>query len=511
MKTNTSVIIAGAGPTGLTLALALAQQGIDFVLLDAKSHISPLSKALGIQARTLELFEDMELVQPLLEQGQVDGTMQIIVRGKARGGFDFSNIGAGYSAYPYMLTLPQNQTETILYEQLKALGQPLHWNTKLLGLEQDEQGVKAQLALPDGSTLSLRGDYLVGCDGARSVVRHALNCTFEGSTEGRYFYVMDTRVDWKETPQTDIAMCFAPSNFTAIVKMPGTDRYRFIGIMPKDMTDAQAQAIDHEAIERQIKETSQLDIELLDTTWHTVYKVHSRKADRFKVGRCFIAGDAAHVHTPAGGQGMNTGIQDAYNLAWKLAFVLQGKATPALLDTYDSEREQNARQLLAGTDRAFQVQTSNHKLIQFIRLHVFPPLAKWLLNRKMLRQKLFPIFSQINIQYPDSPLTQTSQAGKVHAGERLPYFLLEDGRKIYDLIQGMSHYHLLTSSLPEGLTLPDWVKWVPFDAFPKDLFGDANDLLVLVRPDNYIAYVGKEATALQAALDQDHFKASIPA
>ncbi len=502
---NTPVVIVGAGPTGLTLALALATYGIDFKLIDHKAAISPLSKALGIQARTLELLEDLGVVEPFLEKGKPNGMINLYVRGKKRGAFDLSTIGEGFSAYPYMLTLPQNQTEEILYQHLKELGQDIHWSTALLDFEQEKQGVTVHIKNAEGVIETIEAAYLVGCDGARSAVREQLGLPFEGDTASRFFYVMDTKIVWKGEVEAEADMynCLCRNSFVAIIRMPGTERYRIIGILPKEL--------DHPTntsradIVQQIKTDSELDIELEEISWHAVYNVHTRKAPSFQQGRCFIAGDAAHVHTPAGGQGMNTGIQDAYNLAWKLNMVLQGQAAAPLLATYNEEREKNARQLIAGTDRAFNIQSGDGALTRFVRLYVFPPIAGFLFSREIFKTKLFPIFSQINISYPESALTQPSKSGQVQAGDRVPYFEWSEGYKIYDLLKG-GQYHLLAKSIPVGIELPTYVRFVPFDAFPKAIFGSPSNLLLLVRPDNYIAYIGTEAQALSAYFENELFQ-----
>lgn len=497
-----SVVIVGAGPTGLTLALALANYGIDFTLIDSKAAISPLSKALGIQARTLELLEDLGVVAPFLEQGKANGKINLLVSGKKRSTIDLSTIGEGLSAYPYMLTLPQNQTEEILYQEVQRLGHSINWSTELVDFEQNSKGVVVQVNDKKGATQTITADYLIGCDGARSTVRQQLGLSFDGGTDSRYFYVIDTQVIWEGVEDSaDMYNCLSRNSFVAFIRMPGTDRFRIIGIMPKkfDSPDQTTQA----DILQQIKIDSQLDIKLTNTSWHAVYKVHTRKADTFQKGRCFIAGDAAHVHTPAGGQGMNTGIQDAYNLAWKLQLVLKGQASEHLLATYNEEREENARRLLAGTDRAFNVQSGDGVLTRFIRLHVFPPIANFLFSNKLFKKKIFPIFSQININYPESALTLSSQHGQVKAGDRLPYFELSKGENIYTLLKG-GQFHLLAAQQPD-MVLPSYVHWVSFEEFPKELFGSTKDLLVLVRPDNYVAYLGHQEADLKAYFQKDLF------
>jgi len=191
MKMNTSVIISGAGPTGLTLALELARMNIDFIILDKKEGITELSKALGIQARTLELFEDMGVAQSFVERGNKNGKGNIVVRGKVRGTINISNLGKGQSPYPYLLILPQNETEEILYEELQTYQKEVYWNTELVKFQQAEGVVEAHIRMADGTIKKVNASYLVGCDGASSFVRKNLGLKFHGSTHPKYFFVID--------------------------------------------------------------------------------------------------------------------------------------------------------------------------------------------------------------------------------------------------------------------------------------------------------------------------------
>jgi len=413
-----------------------------------------------------------------------------------------SDIGEGMSPFPYMLALPQDQTEDILYEELKSYQKDVLWNTELVGFQQAEGVVEVSLRQANGESKTINTAYLVGCDGAGSPVRKQLDLKFEGDTIPKFFYVMDIKIEWDLGYGEDFYMCMAKANFLALIPMPGEQRFRAIGIIPKSAENPENTSV--QTLIEIMKEVSNINMTISEVNWHSIYKVHTRKTNTFKVGNCFIAGDAAHVHTPAGGQGMNTGIQDAYNLAWKLKMVIKGEASEFLLNTYDYERELNARNLLEGTDKAFEYQTGDNALISFFRLNVFPPLANMLFKTDLVKKKLFPLFSQINIKYPGSRLTEDSKVGIVEAGDRLPYFKLSDGTSIYEKVKGIK-FHLLSTKALNDLELPDFVKPQIIERLPSELFGTQKDIIILIRPDNYISYIGNDTSELKQFLNGDLF------
>src|SRR6266498_2487139 len=197
MNQNTDVLIIGAGPTGLSLACQLVRYGIDFVILEKKESVTPYSKAIGVQARTLEIYEQIDLAQEALEQGTVAGKGRLLVGGEVRGELDFSNIGEGLSPYPYVLMLEQSKNEKLLYEYLQSHGKEVHWRTTLESFSQKDSGVMAQVKAADGASQTIEAKYFVGCDGAKSPTRNELGLEFAGSTFERMFYVADAQVDWK--------------------------------------------------------------------------------------------------------------------------------------------------------------------------------------------------------------------------------------------------------------------------------------------------------------------------
>ncbi len=342
---KTDVIIIGAGPTGLALACQLIRYGIDFVILDKKATTTPHSKAIGVQARSLEIYEQIGIAQDLISEGAIAERARLVESGGVRGEVDLSNIGEGMSPYPFLLLVEQGKHEKILHDFIKANGKDVLWNTELENFSQDESGVKANVKNKNGETKTIEAKFLVGCDGAKSVVRHTLGMTFEGSTFERLFYVADVQIEWEFTHDA-LYVFLMENNLLAFFPMTGGENhFRIVGTFPED-DDRREGEILYEEIEKQIIEDTELDLDIHDVNWFSVYKVHSRRVNKFSEGRCFLAGDSAHIHTPAGAQGMNTGIQDGYNLAWKLAFVLRGKADEKILETYNEERLENAKQLL---------------------------------------------------------------------------------------------------------------------------------------------------------------------
>ncbi len=509
---KTDVVIIGAGPTGLALAGQFVRHDVDFVIVEKNESVTPYSKAIGVQARTLEIYEQLGLAQDAVAQGAIGGKGRFLVGGEVRGELDFSNIGEGLSAYPFILLLEQSKNERLLYDYLRSHEKEVLWNTELESFSQTEDGITAQVRNPGASQI-IEAKYLVGCDGAKSPVRHALDLEFGGSTFERMFFVADAQVDWQFSHDA-LHVCFAKETFVVFFPLKGENRYRIVGVFPEEFAREEGDVL-YEEIEQRIKEEAELNLDVHDVEWFSTYKVHTRHVNKFSEGRCFLAGDSAHVHSPAGAQGMNTGIQDSYNLAWKMALVLKGAAGETLLDTYNEERLENAKNLLQTTDRMFQLVASPEWLLSFVRMNVFPPIAKYIFNLDMVKQFIFPIISQIGINYRHSTLSQHAgdENFNVKAGDRMPYFLV-DGQSIYDQLHEAKFHWLVFSNEPEnGRASPgelenQYAEFVVRHAFPLDsqveqVFGTDKPFSVLLRPDNYIGLIsdGNSVSGLTAYLN----------
>ena len=499
MKTlDTDIIIIGAGPTGLSLACQLIRYGIDFVVIEKNATVTPFSKAIGVQARTLEIYDQLELAQPAIQRGTIANRVRLIEGGEIRGEMHLRNFGKDLSEFPYMLMLEQSKNEELLYEFVRSHNRDVSWETELESFSQDASGVTAQVKLPSGESQTIKGKYLVGCDGAKSVVRHELGLTFAGSTFERLFYVADARVDW-EFPHDALHVCLAREVFVAFFPMPGENRYRIVGTFPESKNQEDGE-VDYEEIEHEIKEQAKLKLEISDVRWFSLYKVHSRRVNKFSEGKCFVAGDAAHIHSPAGAQGMNTGIQDAYNLAWKLALVVKGVAPESLLDTYNAERLANAKRLLDSTDRMFELAAGSSWLMSFLRTTIFPPIAGFMASLEAVTKRVFPLISQIGINYRDDEALSEhtdDEFEDVKAGDRLPYFLV-DGESIFAKLKAPK-FHLVLfghGECEQFAHLGDLVDChrIAIDARISEIFGNEGDFGLLLRPDNHIAFIAAEMT-----------------
>lgn len=497
---DTEILIVGAGPTGLSLACQLIRFGIDFIIIDPKETTTPFSRAIGVQARTLEIYEQIGLADKLIAIGQPAEKARMIVGGKVRGEAVLTDIGVGLSPYPFMLMAEQGKHEKLLYDHIVAHGSEVHWNHRLTDLTQDEKGVQATVVDAEGTERVITSKYLVGCDGAKSLVRHELGLTFVGDTVDRLFYVADVQIEWK-FPHDALQVCLARHTITAFFPMVGENRYRIVGTFPEGH-EANEGDILYEEIERQIRTDTELELDITHVSWFSVYRVHSRAVDFFSKDRCFVAGDAAHIHTPAGGQGMNTGIQDGYNLAWKLALACNAKAGEKLLATYNEERLPNAERLLRTTDRMFEFGASDEWFISFVRTHIFPHIVGLALSFDVVKKAFFPLLSQIGVSYSESSLSVDKADLDVKAGDRMPWFEI-DGRGIYDRLREPKFHLLLfldgetaVPPLPDDL-MKEWAGSVDTSIISlsetvKTAFGTDKPFFVLLRPDNYIGLISAE-------------------
>ncbi len=430
-----------------------------------------------------------------------------------RGEFDLSEVGEGLSPYPFVLMLEQSKNERLLYEYLKSHGRDVLWNTALESFSQTGEGVTAFVKTAGGESQTVEAQYLVGCDGAKSPVRHALGLAFEGSTFERTFYVADAQVDWGFAHDA-LTVSLSKETFVVFFPLKGEKRYRIVGVFPEEFKHDEGEVL-YEEIEARVKAEAEIELDIRDVEWFSTYKVHTRHVESFSAGRCFLAGDAAHVHSPAGAQGMNTGIQDAYNLAWKLALVLKGEAGAGLLDTYNEERLENAKNLLRTTDRMFQLAAGPEWLLSFVRTNVFPAVAGYLFSFDSVKRFVFPLVSQIGINYRHGSLSRREGKGdfKVKAGDRVPFFAVE-GESIYDRLRGPK-FHLLAFADEQGAvrmsdeeTERRYAGLVDFQTLPlgeqaAEAFGADGPFRVLVRPDNYVGYIsaGASSDGLKAYLD----------
>jgi 2-polyprenyl-6-methoxyphenol hydroxylase-like FAD-dependent oxidoreductase len=496
---KTDVVIIGAGPTGLSLACQFVRYGVDFIIVEKNEGVTPYSKAIGVHARTLEIYEQIGLAEKAIEEGAIAGKVRMLAGGEVRGEMDLSNIGEGLSPYPFVLMLEQSKNERLLSEYLRSHRKEVLWETELETFSQNGSGVAAQVKTAGGTSKTIEAKYLVGCDGAKSQTRHALGLEFSGSTFERMFYVADAQVDWNLSHDA-LHVCFSKSSFVLFFPLKGEKRYRVVGVFPEAFAKDEGDVL-YEEIERRVKEEVKLELDLHDVEWFSTYKVHTRHVGRFSSGKCFLAGDSAHIHSPAGAQGMNTGIQDGYNLAWKMALVSKRKLDERLLETYNEERLENAKRLLQTTDRMFQFAAGSEWFLEFLRTSVLPPVAKYILSFDTVKKFIFPLVSQIGINYRHSSLSRHAgdENFQVKAGDRMPYFT-DDGESIYRKLR-QPKFHLLAfsdgQSDHQGLKADleqEYGSWIDFSVIRlhpqvSEIFGTGQPFSLLLRPDNHIGFI----------------------
>lgn len=476
------VLIVGAGPTGLVLAVALSRQNIPFRLIDRNSDPGLASRAMVVQARTLEFYRQLGIADEVIHRGLKVEAIHLREHGKERAVIPFHEMGTGLSPYPFALCFAQDEHERFLVEVLQARGHEIEWNTSLLSLNPQTDFVEAELS-NNGTTETVRVPWLCGCDGAHSIVRSRISSGFPGGTYEQSFYVADVKISGAHSQ--DLFINVAERNLMMMLPVRRTGMQRFIGTLPAELTNRENVAFDSI---RGLAE-SMMGVHIDEVNWFSTYKVHHRVAERFRSGRVFIAGDAGHIHSPAGGQGMNTGIGDAVNLAWKLADVIHGRASDSILDTYDTERIGFARTLVQTTDRVFRAMVSRKPFSRLFRTWILPTVIPAAAHFSLTRRLLFNIISQIRIHYPESDLSK-GRVGSIRAGDRLPWVPF-DATDNYEHLDGISWrvhvYGAVEQPFRECVARCN----LPLDIYPRTSAtlhaGLDEQAAWLVRPDGHIA------------------------
>ncbi len=417
-----SVLICGAGPTGLVLAIWLTKAGIPVRIIDTADKPGTTSRATVVHARTLELYRQLGIERGVLERGIEFRHGQLWVRGKKAVTIPIGVAGQGITPYPYIVIFPQDRHEALLVEELGKLGVQVERSTTLLSFEENTERIRAQIRNAKGEEQTFEAAYIAGCDGAHSTVRHSLGIGFPGGMYENMFYVADLRISGP-VANGEMNAALDEADFLMVFPMMGEGRVRLIGAIKQSAKDKVA--LQWSDVSDGIIRRMNLNVEEL--YWFSTYHVHHRVADSFRKGRAFLLGDAGHIHSPVGGQGMNTGIGDAVNLAWKLAAVLKDGAPESLLDTYTQERMAFARELVRTTDKAFTFVDKRSAMATFVRTRIVPKLLGIAFKFPAVRRLAFLTVSQTKLHYRQSALSR-GEAGHVQGGDRLPWVL-----------QGVSH------------------------------------------------------------------------
>jgi 2-polyprenyl-6-methoxyphenol hydroxylase-like FAD-dependent oxidoreductase len=505
------VLVAGAGPTGLALAAQLAAFGASVRVVDRRTVPGRESRALVVQPRTLEVLRPIGVTQALLDRGDRPAGVQLHLDGRDLAAL-FPDTDADDTSYPFLLVLRQAEVEAALLAHLTAQGLSVEWGVELLSYRSDQAGVVGALRHPSGRTALVRARYLVGCDGADSTVRRQAGVAFEGGDYRRSVLLADLDVDGDLADQA-AHVFVSPRGVLILIAVGEQARWRLLTV--QDSRDAGATLATADDVRAVVELASGGRVRARKVAWTMQVPLQHRLAATFRSDRAFLAGDAAHVHSPAGAQGMNSGIQDAVNLGWKLAFAAQGAASEALLDTYSQERRPVARAVLALTHVLFWIETADSPVVRRARVLLAPLAVSMALRLGSLRTLGLRVIGQQWVRYPRS-LAAVDGLPRLRrgpgAGHRLPDLLVLRDQLPCRLHQALAApaFHLLLCGPPHHWDLPRLVRFqerygslvgvhrLSTEPFPGQLcdpsgaalarLGARNGAQYLVRPDGYVGY-----------------------
>lgn len=545
LATQPDVLIVGAGPVGLSLACSLLANGVHCLVFDKTAGPVKESRATDIHARTMELCATLGVIDDLLARGKRSRGAWFYSNGHRVAGFSTTDLP---SPYPFILGIPQYATEEVLLARLESLGGKVMREHSFLSMEQSDKHVTATLADASGKTTTYEVPWLVGCDGSTSTVRHCLGLPFEGETYDELFLLADMRIEWSLSGD-ELHLFLTEDGFFMVLPMPD-GWVRTFASVPPGRTDLVA---DRDTFERMIRDRVDVPCKVLETGWIAQFRIHRRMVPHYREGRVFLAGDAAHIHSPVGGQGMNIGMQDAMNLGFKLALVARGLAREELLQSYEIERHYAAARTLRDTHLATTLSMFQNPMLRIPRdllgraTHGCPALARWMCE----------LIASFHCDVRESPAVESTRGSLLavdvvadtsteapslfehmqystgtRAGERAPYvrFGAHDETSSFDLLTLSQHTLLLFDGLArtaEGYrnlagiaqqvqtVFPDVIRAlviVPDDARPEELPADVRvvadpeaklhqgfeahaECAFLIRPDGYVAFRCQPADA----------------
>jgi len=421
-------LIIGAGPTGLALGCELIKQGLKVRLVEKLPQATDQSRALALQSRTLEIFEKMGLIDRFLQRGRIIRQANFSSNRKLISSIAFASYLK--TSYPFLLVVPQAVTEEILADHFESMGGVVERRISLQALDK----TRAILQHNEGSTETVDAKWVFGCDGAHSATRHLLNVPFKGIAFPETFALADVTMDISLA--TDQIHFFShKKNFCMMVRLPEEKNYRVVAHTGNPINIKEGIAF----FESFIQQSTGHRVKITQADWMSLFTIQRRIATHMRVGNCFLLGDAAHIHSPAGGQGLNTSVQDAFNLSWKIALVHRGLAPDSLLDSYEKERLPVAKNVLKSTTLITYIMTSG-----FLKKLLFP-LAALLLKKETVKKHLAEGISELDIAYRDSPIIVKERDKHwkgPKSGERAPDAPLSHQERLFQRMRHPLHTFL---------------------------------------------------------------------
>jgi 2-polyprenyl-6-methoxyphenol hydroxylase-like FAD-dependent oxidoreductase len=501
---STEVLIVGAGPTGLMMACQLAVHHVSFRIIDKNTTSSQNSGALIVQARTLEIFEQLGIAAKAIKEGIIADNIDIRYNGKKIAGTSIKNMGGNLSQFPFLLMLEQSKTEKLLQKFLEERGCYVERNVQFKNFAEDNNSITTEVIMPDGSGQTIVSKYLIGADGNKSAIRNFLNIPFKGKTYSQPIYIVDCEAV-SEISSGAITFAFSRKSVAGFFPLVN-QRWRVDGSFPKSVK--KTETITLETVTKGLSNWNNVNFKMHDTEWFSVSHSQQKYASTVRIGNCFLAGDSAHVNTPVGAQGMNTGLQDAHNLAWKLAFVLKQQAKPELLHSYSTERLGISKGFARYADVVFKLVTNTNIVFSVFRTFAlnlfFKRIFSKLATKEKWQLKFFKSISQIDIHYKPAlgsykHLDKAFLPGAPKPGNRLPYvdFMYDNKNTNSHQILSATAYTLLVfaedltteiQSIGEKYKLAVvQLKRLPETDEIYTRLGISNTGYYLIRPDMHIA------------------------
>lgn len=530
MTSDAQVLIVGAGPTGLALSAHLLRLGVKVRLVDRKLGPSTTSKAIGLQYRVSEILACMGVVDRFLDHGGNPTSVNIYAGARWLVRLNFAGAGrqSGRGAFePRSIMIPQSETEAFLGDLVRERGGHIEWGTEFLSFEQNTEKVVCRLLRSDGQEEQTRADWLVSCEGVHSAIRKQAGIAFTGKTYPLAFFLADVELAGPLQHSENYVWLHKDGSFAAL-PLPRANTWRlFVDVTQADDAASSGGVLTLDRIRQlMLKRTGQSRVSISNPSWISEFRIHCRMVDRYRIGRVFLAGDAAHAHSPTGGQGIVTGLQDATNLAWKLARVIGGAPQP-LLDTYEEERLPKAREVLKETDRTTTVLLAPTVRARLVRDFLLLPIMR----NGWVQEKMFAKLSQLHVNYRGCRLSQGtsprwSAPRALRAGDRAPdvafqrcesleittlFELLEPMRPIVLFSTTPSNKSLIATIVRElsaALVTPFLLAAAESQSddqeaqFLSDVYGDfrrlyglTGDFLCLIRPDDHIGLIQRPSNA----------------
>lgn len=512
MELNTEVLIVGSGPTGLMLACQLLRFGISFQIIDKQADRAHESRAFGIQAKSMEIFQNLGIANDFMEKSMHDVEPYFFVNGKLKLILKLNQLKMTDTPFPSIFFLPQSETEKILIHHIEKCGINIQRQTSLEKFYQTDHLVKSVIKnVITGETQDITSRYIVGCDGAHSTVRKILAIPFVGAAYEQNFFLADIKVDWPVPLESKFMLFFDKAGF--FLHAPLTkDLSRIIGAKISSSPQEPSTPLKFEEMDHLAKKITHMNLTLSNPKWMSRFHLHHRAINQYQKGHAFLAGDAAHIHSPVGAQGMNTGLQDATNLAWKIALVLKNNSPKELLNTYQAERESIGRKLSQTTDKFFGILTSPNKILTHLRPLFLSLMLKLISKSLKIQTSIFWFISELGIHYQKNKFVyeKISHADSIFlagpaAGHRAPDAPCY-GTSLFEMFKENPFNILILQNLDKDKTVldenkiaaleenyQDWIKFHKFNFSPDtyiifDRYHISHSGLYVIRPDGYIGF-----------------------